>query len=317
MVGSCLKKAPICSKCLIHESHGKTNEDHNIKHASLQYMYIYTTQSTSTNSASSKWEENNNARIKIGVYNYHNEHQHDGTQEIIAFWGGWPLQPRVKDHRYPAIPEKPVPEDHADKHNCAAVRESEESNDRSEEWSTDPEIEESQIHRMTISQMPISPHFYKFTVVMFQSAPNLIKTPPSAWTLPPKKVTTTKIYTISVVSSNQDAKSKIPSKPTSSWSQNLSTLLLGKPTIPLGTPVHHRSWTWPKDWPHPCHRPRSKMPPELLEVIRKKILPKQGELLMEEILRSPLEVDSFFPLFTGFFYISRWFGCLWFLNHQQ
>ena len=126
-----------------------------------------------------------------------------------------------------------MPEDHADKHNCAAVRESEESNDRSEEWSTDPEIEESGINRMSISQMPISPHFYKFTAVMFQSAPNLIKTPPSAWTLPPTKVTTTKIYTICVVSSNQDAKTKIPSKPTSSWSQNLSTLLLGKPTISL------------------------------------------------------------------------------------
>ena len=95
------------------------------------------------------------------------------------------------------------------------------------------EIAESEVNRMSMGQM----HFYKFTVAISlqpqTSSQHLHLHEP-----PPTKVpvTTTKIYTICVVSSKQKAKSKIASKPTSSGSPNLSKpCYLATPQYPKDT----------------------------------------------------------------------------------
>ena len=137
------------------------------------------------------------------------------------------------------------------------------------------EIAESEVNRMSMGQM----HFYKFTVAISLQPQtsqhlHLHEQPQQKYLSQPPKFTQS---VLSLQNKKPNQKSRIANLPEvdPKTYQNSATW---QPHNTQKTPVHHRSWTWPKDLPHPCRKPRSKMPPETflpLEVIFKKI-PKNG-----------------------------------------
>ena len=121
------------------------------------------------------------------------------------------------------------------------------------------EIAESEVNRMSMGQM----HFYKFTVAISlqpqTSSQHLhLHEPPQQKYLSQPPKFTQSVLSLQNKKPNQKSLANLPVVDPKTY-QNPATW---QPHNTQKTPVHHRSWTWPKDLPHPCRKPRSKMPPE-------------------------------------------------------